>query len=131
MGLASARVLVGESERQDGFGQMRDPGHLGTGASSGLVGLRVKNALFPKPSTVGWNTNMSVSDASTMTGAWLPLVGSGLQSTEETEVRRDVFALPACEPDHLDEVSVVDPRGIEALGEHLELSGRRPASSRS
>ena len=41
--------------------------------------------------------------------------------TEEAEVRGDVFALPAGEPDHLDEVSIVDPRGIEALREQLEL----------
>ena len=45
--------------------------------------------------------------------------------SEEPEVRGDVFALPAREPDHLDEVSIVDPRGIEALREQLEL--KRPA----
>ena len=56
-----------------------------------------------------------------MTGAWFPLVGKRAAGSEEAEVRGDVFALPAREPDHLDEVSVVDSGRIESLGEELEL----------
>ncbi|MFN2447081.1 MAG: protein kinase [Vicinamibacterales bacterium] len=41
--------------------------------------------------------------------------------SEEAEGRGDVFALPAGEPDHLDEVSVVYSGRIEFLGEELEL----------
>jgi hypothetical protein len=45
-----------------------------------LVGLRVKYALFPMSSNVGWKATMSVSDASTITGAWSPFAGSARQS---------------------------------------------------
>ena len=116
-------VLVGKVERQDRFGQMRDPGHLVLAPVGIRSGLRVKNALFPKPRTVGWKATMSVSDASTMTGAWFPLRRKRAAVSEEAEVRSDVFALPAGEPDHLDQVSVVDPGGIEPLREQLELEG--------
>ena len=37
-------------------------------------------------------------------------------------MRGDVFALPAREADHLNEVPIVDPPGIESLCEQLELS---------
>ena len=85
--------------------------------------MRVKNAPFPKPSTVGWKISMSVSDASTITGAWWPSVGSGLQSPKKPKCGA-TSSLEAREPDHLDEVSVVDPVRIESLGEELELSAR-------
>ena len=41
--------------------------------------------------------------------------------SEEAEVRGDIFAFPAREPDHLDEVTVVDSGWIALLGEELEL----------
>jgi hypothetical protein len=44
--------------------------------------------------------------------------------SEKAEVRSDVFALEAREPDHLDQVSVIDQVRIESLGEEFELSAR-------
>ena len=76
MGLASAVFWFGRPSRRIGSGRCEIPA-ISYWRQLGLAGLRVKNALFPKPRTVGWKTNMSVSDASTMTGAWFPLVGSG------------------------------------------------------
>ena len=39
-------------------------------------------------------------------------------------MRGDILALPALEADHLnDELSVVNPAGIESVGEHIELCG--------
>ena len=50
----------------------------------------------------------------------------GQRSTvsEEPEVRRNVFSFPARESDHLNEVTVIDPAGIESGGDDLELRGR-------
>ena len=46
-----------------------------------------------------------------------------LAGSEEAEVLVEVVALPAGEPDHLDQVPVVDPIRIQSFGKELELSG--------
>jgi hypothetical protein len=50
-----------------------------------------------------------------------PIRRKGAAVAEQAEVRSDVLALETGEPDHLDQVSVVDQLGIESLGEDFEL----------
>ena len=48
--------------------------------------------------------------------------------SEEAEVWSDVFTLPAREPDHLDEVSIVDPASDRVPRRGARAARRRPAS---
>ena len=114
-------VLVRETERQDGLGQMRDPGHLVL-APVGIGRIADEERALPEAEdrrVEGHHVGFRREDEDGRVAA----LRKRAALSEEAKVRGDVLALPAGEPDHLDEVSVVDPGRIEPLGEQLELKG--------
>ena len=114
-------VLVGKIDRQDRLGQMRDPGHLVL-APVGIGRIAGEERALPEAEdrrVEGHHVRLRCEHDDGRVAARRKRAAL----SQEAEVRSDVLALPAGEPDHLDQVSVVDPRGIEPLREQLELEG--------